>query len=116
MLIIKIFRPEKLLFTFIDYVKNEIGQDYIENKVTTMQDLYDNSTNKSPVIFILSTGADPTTQLFNLAEELGMDDEMTSISLGQGQGAKATTTIRESIEKGEWVILQNCHLSKRYMP
>lgn len=116
MLIIKIFRPEKLLFTFTDYVKNEIGQDYIENRVITMQDLYDNSTNKSPVIFILSTGADPTTQLFNLAEELGMDDEMTSISLGQGQGVKATTTIKESIEKGEWVVLQNCHLSKRYMP
>eukprot|EP00351_Strombidinopsis_sp_SopsisLIS2011_P005526 CAMPEP_0116870730 /NCGR_PEP_ID=MMETSP0463-20121206/777_1 /TAXON_ID=181622 /ORGANISM="Strombidinopsis sp, Strain SopsisLIS2011" /LENGTH=165 /DNA_ID=CAMNT_0004507837 /DNA_START=4034 /DNA_END=4531 /DNA_ORIENTATION=- len=25
-------------------------------------------------------------------------------------------TIKESIEKGEWVVLQNCHLSRRYMP
>jgi len=61
MLFIKIFRPEKLLFAFTDYVKNEIGQDYIENKVTTMQELYDDSNCKSPIIFILSTGADPTT-------------------------------------------------------
>lgn len=31
LLILKIFRPEKLMFAFTDYVKDELGRMYIEN-------------------------------------------------------------------------------------
>lgn len=31
LLILKIFRPEKLMFAFTDYVKEELGTRYIEN-------------------------------------------------------------------------------------
>jgi dynein heavy chain len=54
LLILKIFRPEKLLFAFTDYVKNELGQMYVEDKTVTMAGLYEDSDNKTPVIFILS--------------------------------------------------------------
>lgn len=31
LLILKIFRPEKLMFAFTDYVREELGRMYIEN-------------------------------------------------------------------------------------
>ena len=41
---------------------------------------------------------------------------MNVISLGQGQGPKAEALIKASKKNGEWVMLQNCHLAKSWMP
>lgn len=44
-----------------------------------------------------------------------MGKRIESISLGQGQGPKAERLIRDSMQKGGWVILQNCHLAISWM-
>jgi dynein heavy chain len=60
LLILKIFKPEKLLFAFQRYVHKEIGAFYAESPVANMDSLFGNSDNKTPIIFVLSQGADPT--------------------------------------------------------
>lgn len=45
-----------------------------------------------------------------------MKDKLHAISLGQGQGVKAEKLIREAHATGNWVCLQNCHLSASWMP
>jgi dynein heavy chain len=39
-----------------------------------------------------------------------------SISLGQGQGDKARRLVLECMQKGNWALLQNCHLAQSWMP
>jgi dynein heavy chain, axonemal len=46
----------------------------------------------------------------------GMLAKIVPISLGQGQGPKATAGIKDGIANGKWILLQNCHLGLSYMP
>jgi len=66
---LKIFRPEKLMFSFTDYVNEHLGKMYIENQAVSMEVIFSDSDKRTPVIFILSQGADPTTSLYKFAKD-----------------------------------------------
>lgn len=60
LIVLKAFRPEKLLYAFTDYVQNELGQFFIESPATDMETIFANMNPTTPLVFILSVGADPT--------------------------------------------------------
>jgi dynein heavy chain len=60
LLLLKIFKPEKLMFAFQRYVGKALGKEYAESPVATMDALFGSSDNHTPIIFVLSQGADPT--------------------------------------------------------
>ena len=47
---------------------------------------------------------------------MNMSDRLHRIALGQGQGKKASNMIEKGMANGDWVMLQNCHLSISWMP
>jgi dynein heavy chain len=55
-------------------------------------------------------------ELHRFAEEMRFSKKLESISLGQGQGQRAENMIRDGMERGTWVLLQNCHLAVSWMP
>jgi len=63
LILLKAFRPEKLAFAFQIYVLNNMGKFFIESQSATMEVVYADTDYKTPLIFILSTGADPTEML-----------------------------------------------------
>ena len=49
-----------------------------------MEALYQDSDNVTPVVFVLSQGADPTNQLLKFGEEREFSDRIVVTALGQG--------------------------------
>jgi len=72
------------------FVSKELGKTYIESPPFDLKASYDDSTAKTPIIFVLSSGADPMSNLLIFAKSKEMDGSRFKIlSLGQGQGEKA---------------------------
>jgi dynein heavy chain len=116
LLIVKALAPEKVFFCTQEFVKRVMGEVYVVFPASTMDEIYVDSTEKTPVIFILSTGADPTAMLYRFAVSMGVQDKLAMISLGQGQGPKASRMLEDGMKEGNWVVLQNCHLCASWMP
>lgn len=116
LLLIRALKPEQLVFALVQYVSQQLGKFYEESASATMDDVFNDSDCKTPVIFILSQGADPSDQLIKFAKEKGFDQSFAPLSLGQGQGKKAEDLIERAKKAGSWVLLQNCHLFRSWMP
>ena len=68
--------------------------------------------NKTPLLCLLSMGSDPTSQIENLASSRAQ--EYRQLSMGQGQEEAARTMLTEAMRYGQWLMLQNCHLSLNF--
>lgn len=62
---------------------------------------------------MLSPGSDPMNSL--QAAATLKKKELAKVSLGQGQGPRAEAEIKDAQKKGNWVVLQNCHLAVFWM-
>jgi len=114
-LITRVFRLDKVTAAVQDYVASVLGQRFILPPPFDLGACYSDSSNTTPLIFVLSQGSDPTALLQQFAAERGMDSHLKNISLGDGQGPKAEKLILEGREAGDWVVLFNCHLSPSWM-
>jgi dynein heavy chain len=114
--ILRCLRPDMVVPAVQTFVAGEMGNRFIEPPPFNLKDCYNDSSSFTPLIFVLTPGADPMTELFKLANDLDMSTKLQVISLGQGQGPIAEAAINNATEKGLWVCLQNCHLCVSWMP
>eukprot|EP00360_Condylostoma_magnum_P001091 CAMPEP_0168313384 /NCGR_PEP_ID=MMETSP0210-20121227/1692_1 /TAXON_ID=40633 /ORGANISM="Condylostoma magnum, Strain COL2" /LENGTH=49 /DNA_ID=CAMNT_0008269497 /DNA_START=7134 /DNA_END=7283 /DNA_ORIENTATION=- len=49
-----------------------------------MMEAYEDSTKRTPIIFILTTGADPSSMLQRLSDTMEFGERMDVMSLGKG--------------------------------
>jgi dynein heavy chain len=115
-IVLRCLRPDKVIPAIMTFVSNEMGQKFIEPQPFDLKAGFDDSNCATPLIFVLTPGADPMSELLKLAGEMGYSKKFVAISLGQGQGPLAENAIAEAIDKGTWVCLQNCHLSVSWLP
>ncbi|OWF46435.1 Dynein heavy chain 6, axonemal [Mizuhopecten yessoensis] len=118
LLLIKVLRPETLISSVSAFIRDQMDSSYLSTGTFDLKEIYEESSAKTPLIFILSPGCDPAAQLLRFAKELrGSILHLDMISLGRGQGPKAEELINKAqILKGRWVFLQNCHLAASWMP
>ena len=72
-----------------------------------------------PIFFILSPGVDPLKEVESLGRKLGYTSQtgkFYNISLGQGQEIVAENALDTSSKEGYWVVLQNIHLVRHWLP
>ncbi|KAM6163721.1 dynein axonemal heavy chain 2 [Rhynchocyon petersi] len=116
MLIVRSLRQDRVSFCVTSFIVSNLGSRFVEPPVLNMKLVMEDSTPRTPLVFILSPGVDPTSALLQLAEHTGMAQRFSALSLGQGQAPIAARLLREGVTKGHWVFLANCHLSLSWMP
>ncbi|XP_071375886.1 dynein axonemal heavy chain 2, partial [Centroberyx affinis] len=116
MLIVRSLRQDRVSSCVTSFIINHLGARFVEPPVLDMKAVVEDSTTRTPLIFVLSPGVDPTGALMQLAEASGMSKCFHALSLGQGQAPNAKRLIEEGVKNGHWVFLANCHLSLSWMP
>jgi len=118
LLVLKAFRPEKVAMASVEYVALAMGQFFKEAPPFDLLSTYKDSDARGPIIFVLTSGSDPTQYLLQLAKQQGYraGENLKLVSLGQGQGPIAERLVKEGISAGHWVCLQNCHLAVSWLP
>jgi dynein heavy chain len=81
-MLIKVLREEKLIYGIKDFVKSELGDKFIESPPFDLLAAFSDSVCTTPIIFVLSPGADPITYLLNLSKSKNMDTRLKILSLG----------------------------------
>ncbi len=63
-----------------------MGIFYLEGIDSSMETLFEESEKNTPIVFVLSKGADPSSMIKKLGEEKGFRiyEKLKPISLGQG--------------------------------
>lgn len=116
MLIVRSLRPDRVTYCASKFVVANLGQKFVEPPILDVSDILADSAARTPLIFVLSPGVDPTSSLVSLAQKRGMGSRFNYLSLGQGQAQKAAKMIQDGMREGNWVFLANCHLSISWMP
>jgi dynein heavy chain, axonemal len=114
LIVLRCLRPDKLVPGIQNFTVHSLGTRYVEPQAFRLEPIYADSVPRVPLIFVLSPGADPMADLLMFAESKGKRVE--AVSLGQGQGPVAEKWVKEGIANGFWVVLQNCHLAKSFLP
>ena len=114
LIIIRCIRDDRTITACNNFIENTLeDKKYVEPVTDLMDSIHKSSSNRQPILFLLSAGADPTSSIDELAKK--KVKILSKVSLGEGQGVKAESLLQEAIETGEWVLLQNCHLGLTFM-
>ncbi|KAI8916282.1 dynein heavy chain and region D6 of dynein motor-domain-containing protein [Gorgonomyces haynaldii] len=109
--LLRCFRTDRVYNAVTHFVIHNMGEKYVMPPVINFNNIFEQSTPTSPVVFILSPGADPQSDLQKLAETLGFGgNRLKFLSLGQGQAPIALQLLETAVQRGQWLMLQNCHL------
>eukprot|EP00163_Fabomonas_tropica_P031142 TRINITY_DN730_c0_g2_i1.p1 TRINITY_DN730_c0_g2~~TRINITY_DN730_c0_g2_i1.p1 ORF type:complete len:4569 (+),score=1602.08 TRINITY_DN730_c0_g2_i1:399-14105(+) len=113
LLLVRCWREDRALLAVSDYIVATLDNRFVDSIPLQMEETVQEAGPYSPIICILSPGADPTELIKSLAQKLRID--LKSISMGQGQEKDAMNLITNGSAKGGWVLLQNCHLGLKFM-
>jgi dynein heavy chain len=114
--LIRCFRPDRITIAVTQFIISKMGLRYVQPPVMNIRSVYAQSSPRIPVVFIVTPGADPSYNVFELAEQEGMGPpKLKFTSLGQGQGPVAQQMLESGCVRGSWVLLQNCHLLPKWL-
>jgi dynein heavy chain len=86
LMLLRCFRVDRIYLAVTQYVTAVMGEQFVTPPVISFESIWDQSTPLSPIVFILSPGSDPTTDLLKLAERSNFGvNKVKLLAMGQGQ-------------------------------
>ena len=116
-ILIRLIRPDRCVPMLKKLIGDKIGEEFTKSIPLDIVRAHAESKNTTPILFVLSPGADPMIVIENLASKISFNIEKNAkkLSLGQGQEETASLLIDKGIKNDMWIILENCHLAKSFM-
>jgi len=85
-MLLRCFRVDRIYRAITNFVTVRMGERYVTPPVISFEAIFEQSTPFSPVIFILSPGSEPASDLMKLAERSGFGvSKLKYLAMGQGQ-------------------------------
>ncbi|XP_032221173.2 dynein beta chain, ciliary [Nematostella vectensis] len=112
-------RPDRMTYAVSNFVEEKLGHKYVEDAPTPFAMSFEESGPATPIFFILSPGVDPLKDVEAHGKKIGFTFDAKNfhnVSLGQGQEIVAEQCLDLAAKEGHWVILQNVHLVKNWLP
>jgi dynein heavy chain len=124
LLVLRCLRPDRITGALANWIRHALpnGRDFMDCDASSsfqviLEASYDDSTNTTPMFFILSPGADPVKEVEALGRKLiGLRSGVNyhNVAMGQGQDPIAMSKLDMGHQEGHWVMLQNIHLMPRW--
>lgn len=116
LLLLRCFRVDRVYLAITNFVTGRMSEKYVTPPVISFEAIFEQSNPFSPIIFILSPGSDPASDLMKLAERSGFGgNKLKFLAMGQGQEKVALQLLETAIARGQWLMLQNCHLLVKWL-
>ena len=85
-MLLRCFRVDRVYRAITNFVTQRMGEKYVTPPVISFESVFEQSSPLSPIVFILSPGADPAGDLGKLAERMGFGgNRLKFLAMGQGQ-------------------------------
>nr|NP_001262793.1 dynein heavy chain at 93AB, isoform C [Drosophila melanogaster]AGB96173.1 dynein heavy chain at 93AB, isoform C [Drosophila melanogaster] len=116
---IRALRPDRMTYALADFIEEKLGSKYVESRAMEFAKSYEEASPSTPIFFILSPGVNPLKDVEALGKQMGFSMDLGNfhnVSLGQGQEAIAEAAMDTAAKHGHWVVLQNIHLVRKWLP
>jgi dynein heavy chain len=114
MVIVRSMREDRTNIACAQFIDAQLDSKFTAPVTDSIYDIYAESGPRKPILYLLSAGSDPTTNIDELARKK-KKFPTDKVSMGEGQERVARQRNNDAFITGGWVILQNCHLGIEYM-
>ncbi len=114
-MLLKSFRPDRLLFGANKFVAAVFGPDFANLPELNLVEVVEKESNcHAPLILCSKPGFDASSKVDDLAVKMGK--QYKSLAMGSDEGFDmAEKTIIAAAKGGTWVLLKNIHLAPSWL-
>ncbi|CAJ1345300.1 unnamed protein product [Effrenium voratum] len=114
LVIVRCMREDRMTICCSQFIEAMLDYRFVAPVTDAIQDIYEESQCRKPVLYLLTAGSDPTFSIDELAKKK-KKYPTDKVSMGEGQEKVAREKNNAAFVTGGWVILQNSHLGIGYM-
>jgi dynein heavy chain len=114
--LVRSFREDRTVAAMLKFISDVLGPEYVAPVSDDVSEIWEETLTNKPTLYLLSTGADPTSTIDDLARKPQFKKfPCKKVSMGEEMEGPAYDRIKDGFKTGDWVILNNCHLSLEFM-